>query len=123
MTRRLLAMVGIVAMLIAFAPGLVEGAGDSGLPSCCDGVMCPMHKVVNGRVLCGMMTLQQQPGSSFQSCPDLAHKFTGALPFLRVAPASVTAVWRVAPFVPAALPPVTSVTSDVPCPPPRSSSL
>ena len=84
MLRRFIAAVGMLALAVAYLPGAVGDLSTSTMPACCNGVMCPMHHSVDGRVVCDMVT--NHPGSSLQSCPDNAQRYTAALAFIRVRP-------------------------------------
>ena len=84
MVRRLISVVGILALTVAYLPGAVSSASASTTPDCCNGVMCPMHHMAGGQVLCDMGT--SHSGPSLQSCPDNAQRYTAALAFVRAAP-------------------------------------
>ena len=117
MTRKLLSMLGTLAMLIAFLPGVVDTAvAADQLPACCNGVMCPLHRMMGGHVICGFNSKRD---GALQSCPDRSTQYAGALQFVRVAP-SIFFSQRV---VNAAALPATLIASkidaDVPFLPPR----
>ena len=111
-------MLGMLAMLIAYLPGVVAGSSAKPLPDCCNGVMCPMHKMAGDHVICGV-DLQHRDGA-FQSCPDLSQHYTPALAFLRIAPA-VFFSQRVLDSAATLAPQVAAkVDAEVPYPPPRT---
>jgi hypothetical protein len=120
MARKLLSVLGIFAMLIAFLPRIVDAATSSDLPSCCLGVMCPLHQMPAAQPICGNLTPRD---GVIQSCPDQTTHYTGALQFVRVVPSFFFSQRVVRPaFLPA--PPTTAkIDADVPFLPPRPSSL
>jgi hypothetical protein len=118
MTRKLLSVLGIFAMLVAFLPGVLSAASTQDSPSCCLGVMCPMHQMALAHPIC-----DGDPTSHdgvLQSCPAPNAHFTGALPFVRVKPAAVF-VEHLSASLAISTPPVAAkVDADVPSLPPRA---
>lgn len=84
MVRRLIAVVAVLALAFIYLPGFVADLSASAQLSCCDGMMCPMHRMAGNQVECDMGT--SHSGGSLQSCPDLAPRYTAALVFVGVAP-------------------------------------
>lgn len=84
MVRRLIAVVGILALALMYLPGLVADISASTQPACCDGATCPMHHIAGAQVECDINT--GRPSGSLRSCSDLAPRYTAALVFVPVAP-------------------------------------
>jgi len=113
--RRIFATLGVIALALAFSPGIacVLNAGQA--PSCCAGTMCPMHNS-GGHMTCGM---DMSHGSAFQSCGCHSTQYTGGLVFDRV-PAPPVASERFAGPAPVLVQVVfPNFQLDVLSPPPR----
>jgi hypothetical protein len=116
MARRLFSMIGTLAMLIAFLPGVVDASYAESLPTCCPGVMCPMHQMAAAQVICN--TNFQPRDAALQSCPDQSTHFAAALLFVRVAP-SIFFTQRPVDSAALLTPPLAAkINADVPYPPP-----
>jgi len=112
MARRLVSILGILAMLIAFVPAIVNAGSSSNL--CCDGVMCPFHHLAEADC-----DAAHSRDGALQSCPGHGARFTGALPFARVAPAVSFELLTVDFTRPIATPSVVPTHAEVPYPPPE----
>jgi hypothetical protein len=117
MARGLFSLVGTLAMLIAFLPGVVGTSSAEAVPGCCNGVICPLHQMASTQVTC-YLNLSSR-AAEFQSCPDQTTHFVGALVFVRVAPTIFFTQRWVDSAVPLAFPAPDRITSEVPYPPPR----
>lgn len=106
-------MLGIFVLTLAYLPSVMDGAS-SDVPSCCNGIMCPLHHLVNGHVVCNM-----SDGNSFQSCADYGVRYAGSLVFARVSSPMVYTVRMISDALAFQLP--ASPTFDMPVfsPPPR----
>jgi hypothetical protein len=116
MARRLLSVLGSLAMLIAFLPGIVDAAS-ANLPACCTGAMCPFHQMASAKVICD--TSSSPRDADLERCPDQTTHYTVALIFVRMAPAILFAQPLVgaAASLPSSAP--AKVAVEVPYPPPR----
>ena len=83
MLRKLISILGILALASAYLPSALAGLSESQLPGCCNGIECPMHHMIEGHILCGAT---DGPGTAFQCCPDVAPRFTSAIALARIAP-------------------------------------
>jgi hypothetical protein len=116
MARKLLSVLGILAMLIAFLPGVIDASQSSNLPACCSGVLCPLHQLAAKQVLCDSTSRD----GVLQPCPDQTTHYTGALPFVRVAPSILFSQGQVDSATPPAPRASAKISADVPYPPPRT---
>jgi hypothetical protein len=80
--RKFIAIVGALALVLMYLPGLVADISAATQPACCNGIICPMHQMAGGHVECDTA----HPNESLKSCPDLEPRYTAALVFVRVAP-------------------------------------
>jgi hypothetical protein len=118
MIRKLLSILGTLAMLIAFLPGIVNTTVAAGrLPACCNGIMCPLHQMMGGHVICGANSTPRD--GAVQSCPDQSAHYAGAPPFVRVAPSIFFSQRVVNPAVLPAARIAAKIDADVPFLPPR----
>ena len=117
MARRLFAILAVVAMVIAYLPGVLNASSASHLPDCCNGVMCPMHRVAAGQVDCG--TGGGRRDGQLKSCADLSQHYAATLVFLRTAPALIWLenLLQSAPMVRSSV--AAKTEAEVPYPPPR----
>ena len=118
MLRRILAMIGVLALSVAYLPGVLTDAAASSDPSCCNGALCPMHKFMQGQASCDG---DAGHGGTLRSCPDNSQRFVAATVFLRVQPATLAAeaLETSAPAAQILLP--NSREPKVATPPPRTS--
>lgn len=87
--RRFVAVIGVIALAFAYLPGVVSILSANPLPSCCSGMLCPMHHMAGGHMTCGMD--MSHPGTTCEACAcNHPLQYTAALVFNRVAPASVS---------------------------------
>ena len=114
MARRLLSILAIAAMLVAFLPGVVD-AGSANQLLCCNGVMCPFHQLAAAN--CD--TAHSRDGT-LQRCPDHGARVMGAPFFVRVARFAVSAPSLLESAECLAFLPTITVEPDVPYPPPRA---
>ena len=84
MLRRLISVIGMLALTLAYLPAAMGGLSPASAPDCCNGVMCPMHRMAGAHTECDGVA--GRSGASLQSCPDNAQRYTVALSFVRVAP-------------------------------------
>jgi len=108
-------------MLIAFLPGTVDSATASSLPSCCSGVMCPLHQMAATHVICNTNTTPRD--GALQSCPDQAAHYAGSLQFVRVTASIFFSERVVNPALLPAAPVGFKIDADVPFLPPRALSV
>jgi len=116
MERRFIAVIGMVALVFAYLPGVVSALGADQSPTCCAGMLCPMHHMSGGHLTCDM-----DPAHRGATCEACNHpvQHTGGLVFNRVAPPAVASV-RPAGAAPVLLQiPAPSVEPEVVSPPPR----
>ena len=117
MIRRLIAVLGIAALAVAFLPGVADGLSAAGQPACCSGVMCPMHRNGGQKIICDMALGHQ--GAQLEACPSTPQHYA-ALVFVPIAPAVLFVEWLVD-SAPVFAPPVAAKNGhDVALPPPRS---
>ena len=113
--RQFIAIVGMIALALAYLPGVVSVLSANPSPVCCAGTLCPMHQMSGAHMTCGMDATH--PAS--QACGCHSVQYTGGLVFNRVAPAPATNER------PNGVPPVLlsiaspNVQPDVLSPPPR----
>jgi hypothetical protein len=115
--RRFVAVIGAIALVFAYLPGVVSILSANPLPTCCAGALCPMHNMAGGHMTCGMD--MSHPGTTCEACPCHAPQYTVGLIFNRVAP-PVFASERptgAAPVLHLIAPP--SIEPEVVSPPPR----
>ncbi len=118
MLRRSFAVVGVIALALAYLPGAMSVLGANELAACCGGMLCPMHRMSAGQVTCDMSAGHKD--MAFQACPSHPPQYTASLAFNRVA-APVLAHER-----PAGAPPLlslsvlSSIAPEVVSPPPRT---
>jgi hypothetical protein len=119
MIRRIIAVVAILALAFIYLPGVVADLSASAQPVCCDGTMCPMHRMAGNHVECS--TGAGHSSGALQSCPDVAPRYTASLTFVGVAPSVFFAmgVISIAPIL-AFHEPVNAYRGIV-LPPPRTS--
>lgn len=121
MVRRLIAVVGILALVVAYLPAAMGDVSAAKKLDCCNGVMCPMHRMAGTHTECDGDT--SHPGASLQSCPDNSQRYTAALAFVRVAPSFFLAERVVSPAVAFVSRVPLNADLGVLLPPPRTSSL
>ena len=116
MKRRFLAVVGMIALALAYLPGVVSVLSANPSPICCTGTLCPMHQMSAGHMNCGLDATH--PAS--QACGCHTPQYTGGLVFNRVAPPLATSE-RPAGTAPALLQIASpNVEPEVLSPPPRT---
>jgi hypothetical protein len=118
MARKLLSILGTLAMLFAFLPGLVAADADSQPMDCCNGVMCPLHAMMAAHIICDLASMPRD--GMLQSCPNQATHYSVMLQFLRVAPSVFFAQRLVQPAFLPGTPLKAKVEVEVPFPPPRT---
>jgi hypothetical protein len=117
LSRKLFSMLGALAICIAYLPGAIDASSISHMPDCCNGVMCPMHHMVGGQIICTMDMVQH--AGALESCPDISQRYATALFFLQTSPATILFEKLVC-LAPVAQPSeALKVDSEVPYPPPR----
>jgi hypothetical protein len=115
--RRLIAVLGMLTLTVAYVPSLVNDLGAAAMPSCCSGTICPLHHRVAQHVVCDM---DGHPSATLESCPGQVIHYASALPFVRIAPPTL-AIERLAGPAPVFVPPaLLNVAPDVAFPPPRT---
>lgn len=117
MKRKCIAFVGMIALAFAYLPGVLSILSANLSPTCCAGMLCPMHNMAGGHMNCGMD--MSHPGTTCEACPCRTPQYTAALIFNRVAPPMLSGE-RPAGAVPALhliAPP--SIKLEVVSPPPR----
>ena len=114
--RRCLAAVGMLALVLAYLPGVVCLLNVA--PACCTGTMCPMHSASGSHMTCG--TDMAHLGAAFQTCGCHSAQYTGGgSVFDRVAPPAIASE-RFAGAAPAFLQiAAPSWTLEIVSPPPR----
>jgi hypothetical protein len=116
--RRLLAVVAILALSMAYLSAEAIGLA-AAAPDCCSSGLCPMHRMAQG-TNCDMDL--RHPASQWQSCPVHNNQFTASLVFVRVAPPALAAAEPPRERVPLFASPVAAeMAFDVAAPPPRPS--
>jgi len=87
MMRRLIAVVAILAVALAYVPGMVGDVMASAM-NCCNGTLCPMHNTsmhqADTHVECDMDMAHS--AAALQSCPDNAPRYITAVAFVCVTP-------------------------------------
>ena len=113
--RRCLAVVGMLALVLAYLPGLACVL--KAAPACCTGTMCPMHNSSSAHMTCAMDMAHQK--ASLQSCGCHSVQYTGGMVFNRVVPAmgSTEVIAGPAPLLSQRV--TASLKLDVVLPPPR----
>jgi hypothetical protein len=84
MVRRSVAVVGVIALALAYLPGAMSALGANELAACCGGMLCPMHRMSGGLMNCDMSAGHKD--MAFQACPSRPPQYTAAMVFNRVAP-------------------------------------
>jgi hypothetical protein len=118
MKRRFIAVVGMIALAFAYLPSVAGILNAQASPTCCSGMLCPMHHMSGGQMNCDMDAAHR--GTSCEACaPHHALPYTAGLVFNRVAPPQVASE-RPAGAAPVLLliaPP--NVEPEIVSPPPR----
>jgi hypothetical protein len=84
MARRLIAVLGILALAVTIAPSVPDAASKA--LDCCNGIMCPMHAAQYVAPSCG--TDKNGSNATLKPCPvQAAVHFTAATVFVLRAPA------------------------------------
>jgi hypothetical protein len=118
MRRRLVAILGTLALAVAYLPAVTGGLA-AGTPECCTSGLCPMRNVSGGHLLCDMDLAH--PHAAFESCPPQAPHYTVASDLIRVEPPGL-APERPSGAAPVfAMPSLPHADSEVASPPPRTS--
>jgi len=117
-TRRLLAIVAILTLSIAYL-SFEAAALAAQSPECCTAGLCPMHRMATSAPSCD--TDMSHPSSKLQPCPSHSVRYGGLPAFVRVAPPALAIgeqpIERVPQF---ASPAVAEIAIDVAAPPPRT---
>jgi hypothetical protein len=83
--RRFLALIGAIALSFAYLPQVVSALGADAMPSCCAGMLCPMHHLAGGHMNCDMDPAHR--GTTCEACaPHHPLPYTAGAVFNRVAP-------------------------------------
>src|SRR5271165_3523173 len=83
--RRFLAVVGVIAMALAYLPAVVSVLSANPSPACCAGMLCPMHHMSGGHMTCD--TDAAHRSATCEACaPHHALPYAGGSVFNRVAP-------------------------------------
>ena len=119
MKRRCIAVVGMIALAFAYLPGVVTALSANALPTCCSGMLCPMHHMSGGHMTCDIDPARR--GTTCEACA-CSHplQYTAGAVFNRVPPPLIASV-RPAGVAPVLL--LVSLTSfkpEVISPPPRT---
>jgi hypothetical protein len=84
MVRRVIAVVGILALVVTLLPRMPGFASEAA--DCCNGIMCPMHKAENHAANCDDM----KGSGAVKSCPvQAAVHYTATIVFVLLAPAAL----------------------------------
>ncbi len=116
MFRRCVAILTVCALAAAFLPELVRDLSASDMPSCCNGVVCPMHHNWGQKISCDINLGHQ--GAELQACPS-AYQHYATLLFVPIAPVALLVEWLVDSMPIFASSVVVSNTHEVLSPPPR----
>ena len=85
MKRRFIAVVGMIALAFAYLPGVVSALSAGTSPTCCAGMLCPMHHMSGGHMNCDMDAAHR--GTTCEACaPHHPLPYTAGAIFNRVAP-------------------------------------
>ncbi len=86
MLRRLIALLGILALALTILPGIPYLA--SATPNCCNGIMCPMHEAQTHGMSCDMGA--NGTGCALKCLPDQrAGHYTATIVFVLFAPTTL----------------------------------
>jgi hypothetical protein len=88
MVRRSVAVVGVIALALAYLPGAMSALAANESAACCAGMLCPMHRMSGGQVTCDMSAGHRD--MAFQACPSRPPQYTVGIVFNRVAPPLAT---------------------------------
>jgi hypothetical protein len=85
MNRRFIAVVGMIALAFAYLPGVVSALSANASPTCCAGMLCPMHHMSSGHMNCNMDPAHRN--TKCEACaPHHPLAYTSGAVFNRVAP-------------------------------------
>ena len=86
MVRRLIAVLAILALALTILPGIPNLA--SATPSCCNGIMCPMHQAGSHAMSCDMGA--NGSGCALKCLPSQqAGHYTATIVFVLFAPTTL----------------------------------
>jgi hypothetical protein len=93
-SRKLLAVTALFALLAANTPALAESLSAANPAACCDTVYCPLHhsqgrNMQKDKANCDSHGKTGATDSSMRSCDDTAHQVIGDAPFALTAPVTI----------------------------------
>jgi hypothetical protein len=93
-SRKLLAIAALFALLAANTPALAESLSAANPAACCDTVYCPLHhsqgrNMQKDKANCDSHGKTGATDSSMRACDDTAHQVIGDAPFALTAPVTI----------------------------------
>jgi len=93
-SRKLLAVAALFALLAANIPALAGSLSAADPASCCNTVYCPLHhsqgrNMQKDKTNCDSHGKTGAADSSMRACDDTAHQVTGDAPFTLTAPVTI----------------------------------
>jgi hypothetical protein len=93
-SRRLLAVTALVALLAANTPALADSLSAANPAACCNTVYCPLHhsqgrNIQKDKANCDSHGKTGAADSSMRACDDTAHQVMGDAPFTLTAPVAI----------------------------------
>jgi hypothetical protein len=93
-SRRLLAVTALVALLAANTPALADSLSAANPAACCNTVYCPLHhsqgrNIQKDKANCDSHGKTGAADSLMRACDDTAHQVMGDAPFTLTAPVTI----------------------------------
>ena len=115
--RRVLTTIGVLALALAYLPGLLGLLNAQASLACCTGMVCPMHRSAAEHMTCGMDT--SHSGATCELCACHQNQSVGGLVFNRVSPPLAVAERVTRGALVLRNPAFRSVEPEIVSPPPR----
>ena len=93
-SRKLLAVAALLALLAASTPALAEAVSASDLPACCNTTYCPVHhrqgrNMQKDKSNCGAQGKMAGADCSMRACDTTPNRAVGTAPFTLAAPITI----------------------------------
>jgi hypothetical protein len=94
MTKKILAVAALLALLVASLPALADSFAASNLPACCNALYCPLHHrqardLQQNNSKCDSQGKLAQNDCSMRACDAILQPAVGTAPYLLVAPPAI----------------------------------
>src|ERR1700730_8699449 len=93
-SRKLVAVAALLALLAASTPALAEALSASDLPACCNTTYCPVHhrqgrNMQKDKSNCGAHGKSAMADCSMRACDATPNQAVGTTPFMLAAPVTI----------------------------------